>query len=115
MNIDLADVPRQVTVPVGGTAEIDLPSYAGSGNYWDATWVEGENVAQVSIEVEERRAPASEADRDTEPPTATLARETAVVSGVSPGRSRWRLVLSRRFGEESPAAQHDVDVVVVDR
>ncbi len=42
----------------------------------------------------------------------TLAREVAVVTGLAPGETRRRLVLSRSFGPPTPTAVHNLRITV---
>jgi hypothetical protein len=101
-------------VTVGEASEIPLPSYAGSGNIWSAVCVNGQGVAQVSVELAERPAiPATPRDGKAEPPPLTLVPERAIVHGLTPGEATWQLVLARPFGPSQPAARHDLQVTVV--
>lgn len=111
MSVDLSALPERVTVRAGERAVLELPSYAGSGNYWSAEALAGEEAARVTVgplAAEPPPPPAAE----TEPPTAAPVAERAVIEGLAPGSSRWRLLLARRFGDRSPAAEHELEVLV---
>lgn len=114
MTIDLSSVPRHLTLAVGESLAIPLPSYAGSGNAWSATCVRGEAVAQVSIALAGAPpAPGMAGNGAAEPPQLMLADEQAVVRGMASGDALWTLVLARTFGPPVPTATHDVEVTVV--
>jgi len=113
VTVNVADLPRHVSVTVGGRVEIPLPSYAGSGNTWTALCSRGEEVADVLVELGESPAPPTpSADGTAEPPLLALTPETAVVRGRSPGEATWQLVLSRPFGPSTTAATHELQVTV---
>lgn len=112
MTIDLSSVPRHVTLAVGESVAIPLPSYAGSGNAWSATCVRGDAVAQVSIALA-GAPPEAAGNGAAEPPQLMLADEQAVVRGIASGDALWTLVLARSFGPPTPTATHDVAVTVV--
>lgn len=114
MTIDLSNLPRHVTLEVGGRIEIPLPSYAGSGHTWTAICVCGQGVAQVSLELGE--VPAAlllPGDGTVEPPPLMFVPERAVVYGLTCGEATWRLILARSFDPSKPAATHDLLVTVV--
>lgn len=111
MTIDLSSVPRHVTLAVGESLAIPLPSYSGSGNAWSATCVRGDAVAQVSVEVG-GAPPAPDAGSGGAPPQLMLADELAVVRGLASGDAVWTLVLARSFGPPTPTATHDIEVTV---
>ncbi len=99
---------------VGETSEIPLPSYAGSGNLWSVVCVNGQGVAQVSVELDEQLTiPATLRDGTAEPPSLILVPERAIVHGLATGDATWQLVLTRPFGFSQPAARHDLQVTVV--
>ena len=113
MTIDLSSVPLHVTLAVGETIAIPLPSYAGSGNAWSATCVRDAAVAQVSIELGGAPPAGVAGDGAAEPTQLMLAEEQAVVRGLASGKALWTLVLARSFGPPVPTATHDVEVTVV--
>lgn len=114
MTIDLSGMPKRITVAVREASEIPLPSYAGSGNIWSAVCVNGQGVAEVSVELGKQPAiPATPPDGTAEPPPLTLIPEYAIVRGLTPGEATWQLVLARPFGPSIPLTTHDLQVKVV--
>jgi hypothetical protein len=114
MTVDLSGLPRHVTVAVGDRAEIPLPSYAGSGNFWSVTDDLDGKVARVAVAVEAPKGSLEPGNGTAEPPPMTLATERVVVEGLGPGEGTWRLVLARSFGSPTPIAEHDLRVRVVE-
>jgi hypothetical protein len=113
MTVDLSDLPRHVTLVVGGRAEIPLPSYANSGNSWSAVCMGGQGVADVSIVFGKADPlPGSPGNGTSEPPPLTQVPEIAVAYGVVRGNASWRLVLARQFDPSGPTASHDLEVTV---
>jgi hypothetical protein len=115
MNVDLAALPRHVTLKVGEQRVIVLPSYANSGNAWSAACLRGHGTAQVAVGLDEPRLAAdARGDGRAEPPPLYVVREHAVVSGLASGEATWRLVLSRSFGPPQEAAAHELRITVTD-
>ena len=113
MTIDLSNLPREISVAVGGRNETPLPSYAGSGNIWSVRRVAGGEVARVWVEPGDAPMVAASPSKGiTEPPALVLVPERAVVLGLHPGEATWRLVLARPFGPPVPIAEHDFQVTV---
>lgn len=112
MSVDLSHLPSKLTLHRGERTDLELPSYGGSGNYWSAQPVAGEEVASVSVATAAAEAPRPE--RGAEPPAAAPVPERAVIEGVLPGRARCRLILGRSFEEGAPTAEHEIEIEVVE-
>lgn len=106
------DLPDEVTLEVGAFTQLPLPTYSGSGNVWSVQEVEGPGSTSVAIG---HRPPdaVEEAAPGAPPPTPSLATQYALVTGLSEGVARWRLVLARPWQPESPTAVHELTIQVV--
>jgi hypothetical protein len=113
VSVDLSRLPERVTVRVGERVLVELPSYAGSGNHWSVVPPADGEGARVSVGPEPAAPPPPPAAPEGPPPSATPVPERAVIEGHSPGVSSWRLVLARQFGDRTPVAEHELEVVVV--
>jgi hypothetical protein len=106
-------LPERVTVRVGERMVVELPSYAGSGNHWSVAPLADGEVARVSVGPVPAEPPPPPATPDVPPPAAAAIPERAVIEGLAAGVSRCRLVLARPFGDQTPTAEHELEVVVI--
>lgn len=106
-----AELPHELSLEVGATEQLRLPTYSGSGNLWTVRNVDGANVAEVRVE---SRPPIAADERPPggPPPGQSLATEFAVVTGVSSGVAHWRLVLARPWQPDNPTASHELTIKV---
>lgn len=115
MTLDLSWLPGDVTVPVGESVDVPLPSYGGAGYEWSVTHVLGQKVAEVVIKQGGGPQPASSWPQPgtAEPPGSFVNAEWLTVKGLATGEALWRLRLGRSFEPDSPAAEHELRVIVV--
>ena len=114
MTINLSRLPTHLTLAVGESVHIALPTYAGSGNIWSVTCIRGQGMADVSVVVDELQPEGvSLRDGTAEPPPLVLSPERLVVRGLIPGDTIWRLVLARPFDASRPTATHAIRVTIM--
>ncbi|MGH2721636.1 MAG: hypothetical protein ACRDJO_08540 [Actinomycetota bacterium] len=100
-------LPGRIEVRPGASARYPLKSGMGGGYTWSVTEPPDPGVAEAAVEV--GPPPPQPA---TGAPTSTVARETLVVLGVSPGSTGVRLVLARSWDPHTPLADVRIDILV---
>jgi len=113
VTIDLSFLPDRVEIAVGQQRDLELPSYAGSGNAWSVACLSGCDTAQARVELRPDAVPRPVARAGEGPPAPFLVPEVLTIRGLRPGRSRWKLTLARDFAPRPPTAEHELDVDVM--
>jgi hypothetical protein len=114
VSFPLGDLPDHVTVEVGASVDVALPSYAGGGYSWSVECPSGTTIAHAAIRPAGTAEAAPPAEPGvSEPPPLYLVPEQLTIRGLSPGTTRCRLTLQRPFDRGPPAAEHDLRVTVL--
>lgn len=100
------ELPERIRVGPGRTASLALPSAMGGGYTWSILESPNEGIAEARIKV--GRPPA----QPTSNPTATVAPETLVITGLALGQTSVKISQSRSWAKQDPLVDHTIVVNV---